>query len=143
MTPSTGSGQVRLPDWEERLHTYLARVAGQPFAWGRHDCALHAANAVLAQTGEDPAAAYRGRYQTARGSVRALRKWGADTLEATIAAGFGEVAPAFARRGDLALIDGPLGVSVGVVVGRDALFVGEAGLERFDRSQWRRCWAVG
>ena len=137
----------RLPDWEDRLHDYLAGLAGASFAWGTLDCALFAAGAVLAMTGDDPAAAFRDRYGTARGSVRALRKWGAGTLEATIAATFADRPLAFARRGDLALVDGPLGASVGVVVGADALFVGEedgaAGLVRFPRAAWRRCWGVG
>ena len=138
---------ARLPDWEERLHDYLTSCADRPFVYGEHDCALFSAGAVIAVTGEDPAAAYRGRYRSAAGSVRALRVHGAGTLETTLAAGFPDRASAFAHRGDLALVERDTGPSVGVVIGADALFVGEEdgapGLVRLPRADWRRCWAVG
>jgi hypothetical protein len=134
---------VRLPDWEDRLHAYLDRLAGAAFVWGKHDCALFAAGAVQAITDRDPAATFRGRYTTARGSVRALRRWGAGDLEKTVAAMFPDRASAFARRGDLVLV----GDMVGVCVGADALLVGEEdgepGLVRAPRATWSRCWSVG
>ncbi|HEX8419476.1 MAG TPA: hypothetical protein VF638_05625 [Sphingomonas sp.] len=134
---------IRHPDWERSLHDYLAALSGASFEWGTLDCALFAAGAVLAMTGNDPAAAYRGHYMTARGSVRALRRWGAGTLEATIAGDFVEKPPAFAQRGDLVLVDG----MVGVCIGADAVFIGEEngapGLVRFPRAAWSRCWSVG
>jgi len=133
----------RLPDWEARLHGYLERLERAEFDWGTLDCALFAAGAVKAMTGEDPAAAFRGRYRTAKGSERALRRFGAGTLEATIDAGFEPRPVGFARRGDLVLVDG----MVGVCVGADALFIGEAGgnpgLVRFARGRWAKAWAVG
>lgn len=134
---------VRRDDWEARLHDYIAGLGGATFRWGKLDCALFSAGAVLAMTGVDPAAQYRGHYSTARGSVRALRKWGAGTLPATIDALFPVIAPAFARRGDLVMV----GDAVGVCFGADALFVGEengaAGLVRFGRAQWSKAWRVG
>ena len=136
-----------MPDWEDRLHDYLAALAGATFVWGQIDCCTFAAGAVEAVTGVDPIPEFRGRYTTARGSVRALRKWGSGTLEATIAAKFEDRPLAFAHRGDLVMIDGLLGVSIGVAVGADALFVGDEdgapGLVRFPRAAWRRCWKVG
>jgi hypothetical protein len=133
----------RLPDWEVRLHAYIEACAGAVFAWGELDCALFSAGAVLAMTGTDPAASFRGRYSTAVGSARALRRYGAGTLEATIDAGFVEKPLAFAGRGDLVMIDG----AVGVCLGADALFIGEAdglpGLVRFARATWTKTWSVG
>lgn len=134
---------TRRPDWEARLHAYLESVAGKPFAWGSHDCCLFAAGAVKAITGDDPMPEFRGRYTTAAGSVRALKRYGAGTLEETIDGKFPERPVAFARRGDLAFVNG----MVGVVVGGDALFVGEEdgteGLVRFPRAAWAKCWGVG
>lgn len=133
---------TRLPDWEARLAAYLASVAGLPHAYGSHDCALHAANAVIALTDEDPAARFRGRYSTQIGSLRALRRYGEGTLEATFDAAFPEIPCAFAQRGDIVLRDG----SVGVCLGGDAAFVGEEGglpgLVRFPRREWAKAWAV-
>lgn len=133
---------IRLPDWEERLHHYLAEHERAVFVWGGFDCALFAAGAVEAQRGDDPAAAYRGRYSTAVGAARALRRYGEGTLEATIDAGFAERPIGFARRGDLVLVDG----MVGVCVGPEALFIGEedgaAGLVSYPRAAWSKAWEV-
>jgi hypothetical protein len=133
---------ARLPDWEPRLAAYLESVRDREFVWGEHDCALHAANAVLAITGEDFAAPFRGKYSTGAGSVRALKRYGAGTLEATFDAALPEIGNSFAQRGDIVLRDG----MVGVCLGADAAFVGEAdgvpGLVRFPRREWSRAWAV-
>ncbi len=132
---------MRLPGWEAALVAYIAATEAEPHAWGTHDCALDAADAVLAQTGIDVAFEFRGKYRTAAGAERALRRFGAGTLEATIAAKFPDVATGFARRGDLALHDGALGI----VMGPFALFLreGAAGRDRVARADWHRAWAVG
>ena len=133
----------RLPDWEQRLHDYLAANEGAVFSWGRLDCALFSAGAVLAITGVDPAADFRGHYRTRRGSACALGRFGQRTLLATVAARFPETPIGYARRGDLVMVDG----MVGVCVGAEALFVGEddgtPGLVRFGRDRWSHAWSVG
>lgn len=52
----------------------LARISALGFAWGQRDCGTAAGLVVLAATGLDPCAAFRGRYSTELGCVRALRK---------------------------------------------------------------------
>ncbi len=134
----------RLPDWESRLHAYLDRVAAAAFTWGRHDCALHAANAVLAMTGEDFGAPFRGRYRSAAGSLRALKLYGAGDLVATFTAALGAPVPgASAGRGDLVMHDG----SIGVAMAGFAWFVGEEfgddGLIAVPRGAgWAAAWKV-
>lgn len=112
----------RHDDWEERLSVYLDRVADEPFKWGSHDCALFAADCVLAMTGADPAEAYRGKYDTARGAAEALREHGAGTLLKTLRATFEtEVSVHFAQRGDVVMLDA---TTTGICVGRFSYFVG-------------------
>lgn len=114
---------ARHQDWEERLSLYLDRVADQPFEWGEHDCALFAADCVKAMTGADPAEAYRGKYDTARGAAEALREHGAGTLLKTLKAIFGEpISPHFAQRGDVVMRDA---TTTGICVGRFSWFVGQ------------------
>ncbi|GLI99113.1 DUF6950 family protein [Sphingobium sp. BS19] len=133
----------RISTWEQALADYLASVADAEFTWGELDCALFAANAVLAMTGHDIAAPFRGKYSTAAGSARALKRYGAGTLEAT----FDTLLPVkpigYARRGDVVMHDG----GVGVCVGSHALFVGREGeregLVRVPRAEWVRAWGVG
>jgi hypothetical protein len=112
----------RFADWEDRLSTYLDGLRGKPFAWGKNDCATFAAGAVQAMTGEDVIPEVRGRYTTARGSVRTLRKHAAGTLAATVTAKFGEPVD-HAQRGDIVMHDGSLAISFGAF----AIAVGEQG----------------
>ena len=113
---------IRFADWEERLSAYLDGLRGKPFAWGHNDCCTFAAGAVKAMTGEDMMAEFRGRYATSRGSVRALRKFGAGTLAGTLTAKFGEPVDQ-AQRGDVVMADGSLGICFGAF----AIAVGEQG----------------
>lgn len=134
---------VRKPTWEAELNAYLRSKRNEPFAYGSNDCALYIAGAVEAMTGVDPAAAYRGQYSTELGAVKALKKLGQGTLEATLDATFGPIATGFIGRGDLVWN----GESVGVCIGAEALFVGEegstVGLVRIPRREWVRGWKVG
>lgn len=134
---------MRRPDWEQRLHDYLAAHADAVFEYGRIDCALFVAGAVEVQTGVDFAAPFRGKYITAVGSLRALRRYGAGTLEATISVALPERGIGFARRGDVVMMDG----IAGVCIGADGVFVGEEGgmpgLVRYQRATWTACWGVG
>lgn len=134
---------TRRGDWEAALAHYLAQCEGKPYAYGSHDCALFAAGAVMAMTGTDIAAEFRGKYRSQAGSVRALRTIGAGTLEATIDAKLEPVAVGFAQRGDLVLHEGAVGVSAG----RFAVFVGDMDeapkLIRVPRAAWQKAWRVG
>jgi hypothetical protein len=129
---------MRLPDWEPRLAAYLASVRDTPHAYGKHDCALHGANAVLAQTGVDHGAPFRGRYKTELGAARALRRFGAGTLVAEFDAHFATISPALAQRGDLVMAQG----AIGVCIGGEAIFAGDNGHQRIARAEWARAWRV-
>ncbi len=143
---------MRFADWESRLGGYLRSCRGVPFAWGSHDCCTFAAGAVLAMTGEDRMEEFRGRYGTARGSVVALRKYGAGTLASTLDGKFEAIEPGFAQRGDLVLCDdGHGGAALGLCFGDFAICIGSEGqhegLIRIERvrdgvAQWRRGWKI-
>ena len=138
---------ARLPDWEERLGAYLLEVRERPHAFGSHDCALHGASAVEAIIGEDHGAPFRGRYSTAFGATRALKRFGAGTIEATFDAHLSPVPPAFAGRGDIVMAETASGPAIGVCIGGEAMFVGREGefdgLVRLPRAVWTRAWKVG
>ncbi|WP_138995712.1 DUF6950 family protein [Sphingomonas sp. PAMC 26621] len=134
----------RLPDWETRLAAYLEPLRALPFAWGQHDCCTFAAGAVKAMTGTDPMPEFRGHYTTPRGSARALRRFGAGTLPATLNNKFETVDPSLAHRGDIIMSDGLLGICLGpflVAVGAEG---DREGLVRIDRNRWvaPRAWHV-
>lgn len=89
---------MRLESWPEALSAYLDERRDMPFAWGTNDCCAFAADAVQAVTGERP---LLPAYESERDALRLLRD---RSLRERVGDVFGaEIAPAFARRGDLAV----------------------------------------
>lgn len=130
---------MRLSDWDTRLAEYIASKRHEPFAYGKNDCCYFCFGAVIAATGEDRMAEFRGKYRTLAGSLRALRDIGAGDLESTMNAKFDPMPVSHARRGDIVLFDG----SIGIVAGSFAWFVSDDGLERVPREYWEKAWANG
>ena len=127
---------TRVSVWETRLSEYIASKRNVTFEWGMDDCCTFSAGAVEALTGVDPMPEYRGKYDTALGSARALS---GKKLGEVLDEKFPEVPIGFAQRGDLVLMDD----CVGVVAGDYAWFISEVGLERVKRSLWEKAWGVG
>lgn len=112
LLPGRGSAAPRLfdgslkrrDDWRAALHAAIAERLDRPFAWGRNDGAMFTADLVLAMTGVDLAAAFRGRYRSERGAARVMRAAGYTDLVALVAARLPEIQPSRARSGDVAII---------------------------------------
>lgn len=137
---------MRLPDWERRLAAHFERSHIRAFAWGVFDCALAACEAVEAVTGTDPGKSYRGKYTSgAEASTITDNDLGEFAAGVAKAAGFAEVAPTFARRGDLVLVDnGDPAHALGTVdlTGRFAWCAFERGFIRFSIDRWLRAWRI-
>lgn len=103
--------------WRDALFHYVQGVARKPFAWGDHDCALFAAGAVAAMTGQDFGAPYRGKYKTMRGGLRLLKRKGLADHAALAASLFEEVHPSRAQVGDIAAVEEDGHVALGIVQG--------------------------
>ena len=133
---------MRRPDWQARLTAYLSQCAREPYQLGQHDCALFAAGAVEAVTGVDPAAQWRGRYQTKAQGLLALKRAGHSDLIAATAAALPEIAPAFAAPGDIACVDDPVtGLpALGVVQGELIYVLREDGLGLVARAMMQRAF---
>lgn len=132
----------RHPDWRGRLVAYLGACAGRPFEWGRHDCALFAAGCIEAMTGEDHGGAFRGRYRSFKGGLKALRKAGHADHVAMVASLLDEVPVAYAQAGDLAMIETPEGAALGVVQGHRIYVLRPEGLASVDLLRAARAWRV-
>jgi len=138
----------RYEDWPERLFAVVETSRSRAFAWGSHDCALFACDCVLAITGTDPAAWFRGRYRAKRKGYALLKRFaGGGGLSATwekIAAahGYAEIAPAFAGRGDIVLLDTVMGEALGVSLGLTIAAAGPEGLEFLPLAVARRGWRI-
>lgn len=124
------------------LIAYVADAARRPFVWGKHDCALFAAGAVKAQTGRDPARGLRGRYRSAAGAMKHLRKLGHEDLGDLVAAQFQEIKPAFAQVGDIAVVDGDGMAALGIVQGERIYVLRPDGLGLVPLTTARRAFRV-
>lgn len=132
-------------DWIKQLTAVVEHARDTPFAWGTHDCALFAANCVLAMTGVDFAAEFRGTYDSAEGARRALR----GPLEPVLTARLGPPCPrGFAGRGDVVLVDpskeNTFGPAVGIVglSGLSIYVVAEDGLGELPITRALKAWKI-
>lgn len=134
---------ARYSDWPARLAAYIGAVRDRPFEWGRFDCALFAAGAVMALTGRDPAAGLAGTYADAVGAARTLRALSAADVEHLATLRLGDpIPPALAQRGDVVSVDTDAGPALGVCLGGTAAVPGPAGLEFLAAPLWRHAWRL-
>lgn len=121
------------------LAPFLDEAAARPFQWGVHDCALLLADWGCALTGIDAAAHLRGRYTTALGCARLLKRAG----------GLGAVVHHCAALIGFALRDGPARTGpaatgdVGVIAVRTAAGVEPAGAICAGGDRWAVLAATG
>ena len=134
---------MRLCGWTTILAARLEAVRDLPFAWGSHDCATWAFDLRRDLTGgEDVADLWRGRYTTALGAQRIMRKLGWQTIEAMGRDLLGDplATPLLAQRGDLVL--GGEDPAFGVCAGARAVFISPDGLVQLPLSVCSLAWRV-
>lgn len=133
---------TRLEYWPQILADFIA-AADRPFCWGTWDCGLLAADCVLAMTGVDIAAEFRGRYKTARGARKVMRGDMAQMM-ARVSQTYGmpAIPPLAAQRGDMVMIDTPLGDALGICVGSRVACAGPDGLVYVPIAQALLAWRV-
>lgn len=133
----------RFRDWEQRLSFACMAVTERPHAWGTHDCALYAADCVLAMTGVDLAEDYRGRYTTPVGAARMLKRAGVDNLGDFAAQMLPEIDIRAAGRGDLLICDGPEGEFFAIKIGHMCVGPSATGVLHVPVRQATRAFKVG
>ncbi len=129
---------MRIEGWETRLAELVEARRRVPFAWGSNDCISFAADAVMALTGVDPLAAWRGSY-------------GADatfdlvTIEREFGRGRQQITAA--RRGDIVLMPFGAGSQIthggAVCLGEKSASPGELGLVFNPTRAARLFWPIG
>lgn len=125
----------------EALLRFLAERTAMPFAWGPHanDCVSFAAGAIRAQTGRRLLP--DRRWSTALGAARVLKEFGG--IENAVSNRLAPIAPALARRGDVAGVPDPLlGIRLLIVEGATLAGPGERGLVRLPRRMMTRAWSI-
>jgi hypothetical protein len=121
--------QMKVTGWEVLLAAAVDDARTRSFNWGTHDCATWAFELRRDLLGgDDTAALWRGRYRTARGAARVMRRLGwASMPEAGVALlGMPLANVRLAQRGDLML--SPDATSFGVCLGAQVAFLAPEGL---------------
>lgn len=132
---------TRHPDWRGRLARYVSGVVRARFRPGTHDCAMFAAGAIEAMTGEDMAAEFRG-YRTLEEGRAALAAAGFGGMGDVVAARLTEVSPQFAQVGDLAILEEKGEEAFGIVQGPFIYVLRVEGLGLVPVSRARRVFRV-
>ena len=133
----------RVDHWERLLAAAIDTARARPFVWGVHDCPTFAFETRMILTGgEDVAALWRGRYTTALGGERVMRRLGWASLEEMGCALLGEprATPLLAQRGDIVFTD--TGLGFGVVIGATAVGLEPEGLTFASLTSCRLAWPI-
>ncbi|MEN8676129.1 MAG: hypothetical protein ABF298_01970 [Alteriqipengyuania sp.] len=133
----------RVDHWERLLAAAIDTARAKPFVWGVHDCPTFAFETrMILICGEDVAALWRGRYTTAIGGERVMRRLGWASLEDMGRALLGEPRPSvlLAKRGDIVLAD--TGLGFGVCTGAQAVGVAPEGLVTVPLTSCRFAWHI-
>lgn len=132
----------RLVDWPDRLQAHIEEWRHKKFEWGKADCALFCLYAEKAICGSSRFDDFIGKYRSAAGSAKALLKIGGGDLAASVGARLVEIKPSKAQRGDVALIDTPLGDALSLVIGDKVAAMGQDGLIFLPLSAAKKAWKV-
>ena len=133
----------RVEHWERLLAAAIDTARAKPFVWGVHDCPTFAFETRMILTGgEDIAALWRGRYTTALGGERVMRRLGWASLEDMGRALLGEPRRSvlLAGRGDVVLAD--TGLGFGICTGASAVGIAPEGLVTVPLTSCRLAWPI-
>jgi hypothetical protein len=91
----------RVENWDRRLVEFVRLMNGQPFEWGRTDCATLVRRGLKTEFGEDVWKGHVGTWKTKRGALGVSGR--TDYEDALRASGATEVGIHYAWSGDVAL----------------------------------------
>jgi hypothetical protein len=129
----------RLPDWPQRLNSYVEGLRSVPFAWGTADCCQFIAGAVLAITDEDHRALF-GAYDSEEGAQTILDQFGG--LEELLTHALGvPIHVSQMGRGDVCITDHD--GAARVCLGTHLVSFGSDGLNFVKRNRAGIAWRVG
>ena len=134
---------MKLDHWERLLVAAITTAGSKPFVWGLHDCPTFAFETRMMLTGgEDVAALWRGRYTTALGGARVMRRLGWSSLEEMGHALLGEPRASVlsAQRGDILLAD--TGLGFGICTRASAVGMAPQGLVNVPLTACQCAWPV-
>lgn len=135
---------TRVSGWEQALVRCTIAKMREPWRWGWHDCAIFAADCILAVTGDDMAEEFRGKYETESEAWHFLASLGYEDLGQLASARLPEIKPRDAGRGDVVLAKGELGDFLAICDGPTIIGpVAPRGIRHSPINIALRAWRVG
>jgi hypothetical protein len=132
---------MRKHTWQVDFERFTNERMTMPFAWGTNDCAIFAADCVLALTGVDVALPDLRTHTTDLQAARLLKTHGGVAGIATAALG-APVPVLMAQVGDVVLIDGGAGDTLAICNGSTCMAPGPLGLVSFGMDSALLCWRI-
>ena len=137
---------LRIDNWQMAFSSELEKP--RYFLWGKDDCCLFACDIIKAITKVDPAYSFRGKYKSALGAYREIRKQGftgvMDVAEKRCAENnWPEIPILTAQRGDVVCALFNNQESLGIITGDSAAFVGGAGYVYIAPESALKAWRIG
>lgn len=134
----------------DALPAYLERRARTPFGWNgksrkQQECFRFVMDGVRAQTRRDPIPAIRGAYRNKAEAEAIIAEHG--SLRKLVRAHLSGIRPAFAKRGDVGMVKGSEGLTLGLIEGEHVVCLagpeGSAGYVRISREALVAAWSAG
>jgi hypothetical protein len=144
----------RVENWKSKLFNFIKSRQNTPMEWGKSDCFLLAFDASKIITGVEPdfGKPFRGRYRTAGGAYRLLKKYAGDGLLKTCDVvaeklNIQEKPVNYAQTGDIALFEsesviGGVREIMGVVLGSVSALQGKDGLVFKNTNEAKKVWKI-
>lgn len=133
---------MRKENWPKLITDEIKKLQGTPFEWGKKDCCLAVGDIIKVYTDEDLAEEFRGKYKTALGSVRALKRYGQGTIRATMDAKLPSIPIEEAGRGDIGLVKTEGGESLAMIFSQQAWAMAENGIEALPMTDLVCAWRI-
>jgi hypothetical protein len=133
----------KVVDWRKRLSDEIERHRRMPFDEAQNNCGLFIADCLIAMTGVDFAAHYRGKFTTLAEAIDLLKADGFSDLCAFAAARLTEIHPVRATAGDIAAFETQgTGWAFGIINGEMVTVMTERGLGNMRKSQAVRAFRI-
>lgn len=128
--------------WSHRLNVVIESNLKRPFEYGTWDCCLFVAECVEAMTGENPMPEFRNKYNDKEGALRLVRAHSAKSLYGIMRSKFGNPREG-GRRGDIVYTVTEDGPTLGICIGREAVFLHEGGITTVAMADFSKVFHCG
>jgi hypothetical protein len=126
-----------------KLEQHINNHRTVEFTWGTDDCFIFVCRWIKTITGRDPMEdlGEKGKYHTKTGAYKILKKLGGELHIVTKILGEG-IHPSKAVKGSVVCGDWGQGLTLGICIGMDSVFLGLSGIETKRTVECQTAWSL-